>query len=100
MRSNGWHFIPINQHVGGSNYGTSWYSYNSNLPARFRLTEAHPDDYNFPYDYLVWPMHLIQRGYAIPSGWKQHVVHTITGGNTIYCYILARNTATITEHTG
>jgi len=92
--------VGLENALGGSNYGTSWYSYNSNLPARFRLTEAHPDDYNFPYDYLVWPMHLIQRGYAIPSGWKQHVVHTITGGNTIYCYILARNTATITEHTG
>jgi 4-amino-4-deoxy-L-arabinose transferase-like glycosyltransferase len=82
--------------LGGSNYGVSWYSYNSNLPRRFQLTEAHPDDYNFPYDYLVWPMHLIQRGYSIPAGWKQHVVHTITGGNTIYCYILARNPTTIT----
>ncbi len=88
--------VGLENALGESNYGTSWYTYNSNLPARFHLTEAHPDDYNFPYDYLVWPMHLIQRGYTIPSAWKQHVVHTITGGNTTYCYILARNPTTIT----
>jgi hypothetical protein len=88
--------VGLENALGGSNYGTSWYTYNSNLPPRFHLTEAHPDDYNFPYDYLVWPMHLIQRGYTIPPGWKQHVVHTITGGSTTYCYILARNPATIT----
>jgi hypothetical protein len=65
------------------------------MATRFQLTEVHPDDYNLSYDYLVWPMHLIQRGYTIPPAWQTRVVHTITGGTTIYCYILARNPATI-----
>jgi hypothetical protein len=70
----------------------SWFRYNSNLPHRLKLTEAHLDSYNTAYDYLVWPMHLVQRGYALPAGW--HIVQTIMGGKTIYCYILARNHAT------
>jgi hypothetical protein len=40
-------------------------------------------------------MHLVQRGYAIPAGWRSHIVHTVMGGNTIYCFILARNPSTI-----
>ena len=76
-------------------YSISWYSYNRNIAGRLKFSEAHPDDANFPYDYLVWPMHLVQRGYAIPSAWRSHIVHTIMGGNTIYCFILARNPATI-----
>jgi hypothetical protein len=88
--------VGLENALGGGNYGTSWYTYNSDLIARFQLTEVHPDDYNLSYDYLVWPMHLIQRGYTIPPVWQTRVVHTITGGATIYCYILARNPATIT----
>jgi 4-amino-4-deoxy-L-arabinose transferase-like glycosyltransferase len=88
--------VGLENALGGGNYGTSWYTYNSDLIARFQLTEVHPDDYNLSYDYLVWPMHLIQRGYTIPPAWQTRVVHTITGGATIYCYILARNPATIT----
>lgn len=88
--------VGLENALGGGNYATSWYTYNRNLPARFQLTEAHPDDYNLSYDYLVWPMHLIQRGYTIPLAWRSHIVHIITGGNTTYCYILARNPATIT----
>jgi len=76
-------------------YSISWYSYNRNIAGRLKFSEAHPDDANFPYDYLVWPMHLVQRGYAIPAAWRSHIVHTIMGGNTIYCFILARNPATI-----
>ena len=76
-------------------YSISWYSYNRNITGRLKFSEAHPDDANFPYDYLVWPMHLVQRGYAIPDAWRSHIVHTIMGGNTIYCFILARNPATI-----
>jgi len=76
-------------------YSVSWYSYNRNIAGRLKFSEAHPDDANLPYDYLVWPMHLVQRGYAIPSAWRSHIVHTIMGGNTIYCFILARNPATI-----
>ena len=76
-------------------YSISWYSYNRNIAGRLKFSEAHPDDANFPYNYLVWPMHLVQRGYAIPAAWSSHIVHTIMGGNTIYCFILARNPATI-----
>ncbi len=76
-------------------YSISWYSYNRNIAGRLKFSEAHPDDANLPYDYLVWPMHLVQRGYAIPAAWRSHIVHTIMGGNTIYCFILARNPATI-----
>jgi 4-amino-4-deoxy-L-arabinose transferase-like glycosyltransferase len=87
--------VGLENALGGGNYGTSWYTYNGDMATRFQLTEVHPDDYNLSYDYLVWPMHLIQRGYTIPPAWQTRVVHTITGGTTIYCYILARNPATI-----
>ena len=68
----------------------NWFYYNRDLPRRFTLVEAHPNDYNFPYSYLIWPMHLIQRGYAIPQRWRDHVVHVVMGGKTVYCYVLAR----------
>jgi hypothetical protein len=67
----------------------SWFDYNKNFSSRFQLAEAHPQDKVYPYDYLVWPMHLVQRGYAMPAGWNGHVVHIVMGGNTVYCYILA-----------
>ncbi len=86
--------VALSNTLENSGSTVSWFRYNSNLPKRFKLTEVHPDDYNFPYDYLIWPMHLQQRGYTIPAQWHQHIVHTITGGNTIYCYVLARNTIT------
>ncbi|HLY29424.1 MAG TPA: hypothetical protein VKQ36_00220, partial [Ktedonobacterales bacterium] len=40
--------------------------------------------------YVVWPMHLVQRQqlFPMPTNWRSHVVTTITGGKTIYCYIL------------
>lgn len=41
--------------------------------------------------YLVWPMHLIQRGYPPPPAWQGKVVHAVTGGATTYCLILAWN---------
>jgi 4-amino-4-deoxy-L-arabinose transferase-like glycosyltransferase len=75
--------------------GVSWYSYNEDFVQRYKLVEAHPTDATFPYDYLVWPMHLVQRGYKIPSNWRTHIVHIIMGGNTIYCFIMARNPGTI-----
>ena len=76
-------------------YSISWYSYNRSITGRLKFSEAHPDEASFPYDYLVWPMHLVQRGYAIPAAWRSHIVHTIIGGNTIYCFVLARNPPTI-----
>ncbi len=71
--------------------GVSWFNYNKDLLKRFVLREAHPTDKNFPYDYLVWPMHLVQTGYSIPTEWRSHIVYRVMGGNTIYCYILARS---------
>lgn len=73
-----------------------WAPYNPELKGRLKFIEVHPTDTSFPDDYLIWPMHLVQRGYAIPPFWRSRVVHIIMGGNTIYCYILARNPATIT----
>jgi hypothetical protein len=83
--------------LSGGGDGVGWFSYNSDLPKRFKLIEAHPDDSSFPYSYLVWPMHLIQRGYTIPGPWRSHIVHVIMGGNTVYCYILARSSNSISS---
>ncbi|MBV9691607.1 MAG: glycosyltransferase family 39 protein [Ktedonobacteraceae bacterium] len=81
---------------GGSN-GVSWLSYNSHLAGRLTLIEAHPNDHGYPYDYLVWPMHLVQRGFAIPVPWRWHIVHIVMGGNTVYSYIAVRSPDTITS---
>ncbi len=77
-------------------YHTSWYSYNHDLQGRLTYSEVQPTSASFPFDYLVWPMHLIQRGYTIPGAWRAHVVHIIMGGNTIYCFILAKTPAILT----
>ncbi len=77
-------------------YDVSWYTYNKDLRGRLKFSEALPDAHSFPYDYLVWPMHLVQRGYSIPEPWRSHIVHVIMGGNTTYCFILARDLTTIT----
>lgn len=79
----------------GVNY-SAWLDYNRDLNGRLQFSEAHPDDKKLSFDYLVWPMHLVQRGYTFPAAWQGHVVHTIMGGNTVYGYILAKNLATIT----
>ena len=72
--------------------GVSWYDYNNDLPKRLQFSEAHPDQAHYAYDYLVWPMHLIQRGYQLPASWRSHIVHVVMGGATVYCYVLARPT--------
>jgi 4-amino-4-deoxy-L-arabinose transferase-like glycosyltransferase len=78
--------------------GVSWYNYNADAQGRLQFSEAHPDDKTFAgYDYLIWPMHLIQRGYPIPPPWNMHIIHTITGGQTTYCYILARSSVSISR---
>jgi 4-amino-4-deoxy-L-arabinose transferase-like glycosyltransferase len=46
-------------------------------------------------EYLVWPMHLIQRGYPPPPEWAGKVVHAVMGGATIYCLILALHPASV-----
>jgi 4-amino-4-deoxy-L-arabinose transferase-like glycosyltransferase len=83
--------VALPDTLGPKKAATSWYVYNRGLPARLQLTEVHPTDDHLPYDYLVWPMHLVQRGYAIPAPWHSHVVHVVIGGDTIYCYILAHD---------
>ena len=77
-------------------YNSSWYSYNRGIQGRLTYSEVQPTSAGFPFDYLMWPMHLIQRGYTIPAAWRLHVVHVIMGGNTIYCFILAKTPATTT----
>jgi 4-amino-4-deoxy-L-arabinose transferase-like glycosyltransferase len=79
--------VALPQTLWRGDANVSWFAYNSNLPKRFQLQEAHPDDPAYPYDYLVWPMHLTQRGYSLPQSW--HIIHSITGGDTTYCYIAA-----------
>jgi len=77
-------------------YHTSWFSYNRDIQGRLTYSEVQPTSASFPFDYLVWPMHLIQRGFTIPGSWRARVVHMIMGGNTIYCFILAKTPATLT----
>jgi 4-amino-4-deoxy-L-arabinose transferase-like glycosyltransferase len=62
--------------------------------ARLPLRAATPDDVAGD-DYLVWPMHLIQRGYPPPLAWQGKTVHAIMGEATVYCLILAWNPATL-----
>ncbi|GCE13012.1 ArnT family glycosyltransferase [Tengunoibacter tsumagoiensis] len=79
-------------------YGVSWYSYNKDLTSRFQIHEVHPNDTSFNEDYLIWPMHLVQRGYAIPADWDAQVIHLVTGGRTIYCYIVTHRPQTSGSH--
>jgi 4-amino-4-deoxy-L-arabinose transferase-like glycosyltransferase len=73
---------------------TSWYSYNKDFIARYHLVAVYPNT-KFPaYDYLIFPMDLIQRGMTIPAPWKYHIIHTVSGGNTTYCYITAYASST------
>ncbi len=80
-----------------------WRDYRQSLfPERIRMRFVTPDDrvsgrvdgQPLPApvsktEYVIWPAHLIQRGFATLPNWKSHVVATIGGGGTIYCYILA-----------
>ncbi len=86
--------LPTTLTAGGQH--SSWYAYNRDLMVRYHLTEAHPDDHTYPYDYLIWPMHLVQRGFPLPAPWKSHVLHVVSGGNTIYCYITVRTASSLT----
>ncbi|GCE24586.1 hypothetical protein KDA_00700 [Dictyobacter alpinus] len=80
--------IALKGTLTGYNPAANWFHYNTDMAQRFTLKEAHPINDNYTtYQYLIWPKHLVQRGYPLPA--QSHIVHTITGGNTIYCYILA-----------
>ena len=76
-----------------------WIGHRQNLyPERIRLavgivcakgsTDPCPPRPNTTY--VIWPMHLVQRQaiYPMPPNWQAHVVATIGGGGTTYCYIL------------
>ncbi|MBA2286705.1 MAG: glycosyltransferase family 39 protein [Ktedonobacteraceae bacterium] len=77
-------------------YGQSWFRYNPDVNGRLHFSEVTPDSHKLPYDYLIWPMNIVQRGYAIPAAWRTHIVHTINAGGTTYCFILARDPTSIT----
>jgi hypothetical protein len=87
--------VALPNTVTHGDHSLSWFSFNHDIQGRLTYSETPPTSASFPFDYLFWPMHLIQRGYAIPPSWSKHVVHMIMGGNTIYCYILALNPTTI-----
>ncbi len=72
-------------------YSVSWFYYNQDFPARMHLLQAPVGATVYHDEYLIWPMHLVQRGYAIPTPWRSHILHTEIGGSTIYCYIAARS---------
>jgi len=76
---------------------TSWFLYNRNFNARFHLVAIYPGEGIPIYDYLIFPMNLKQRGMTIPAPWKDHLIHTISGGNTTYCYITARASPDVIE---
>ena len=80
--------VAISGTLNPGYFGISWYTYNPKF-TKLNFKEVHPDDPAFPYDYLVWPMHLVQRGYTIPEPWRSHIVHVITGGNTTYSFIVS-----------
>lgn len=88
--------VALQNTLNHGDYDISWYDYNHDIQGRLTYSETQPTSVSFPFDYLIWPMHLIQRGYTIPGSWRSHVVHMIMGGNTIYCFILANTSATLT----
>jgi hypothetical protein len=69
---------------------TFWYRYNQGFSSRYQLVSIYLGTRLRLYDYLIFPMNLVQRGVIIPAPWKYHIIHTVSGGNTIYCYIAAR----------
>jgi hypothetical protein len=88
------------------NLNSTWYAYNVGFASQFQMTEVGIDTTQKTepdlqgYDYVIWPMHLIQRGYPLPSGWSQHIIYTVSGGKTTYCYIMARPTASLAGWAG
>jgi hypothetical protein len=74
----------------GDGGGLTWFESNKDLPHRLHLSEVLPNSASFLQDYLIWPMHLQQRGSLPPLPWRAHLLHTINGGTTTYCLILGR----------
>ncbi len=97
----------IGSALNGYGSNSNWFYYNQDLTQRFQLAQVDPTNtstntsnkVNYQklqklaaasYDYLVWPKDVVQRGNSWTS--QYHVIHIVMGGNTIYCYVLARNT--------
>ena len=76
---------------------SSWYAYNKEFSPRYQLIAVYPGSRIPPYDYLIFPTNLIQRGMSIPAPWKYHIIESILGGNTTYCYITARSSPHLIE---
>ena len=77
-----------------SGHSTSWYHYNTDFSARYHLIAIYPGERIPNCDYLIFPMDVIQRGMmTIPASWEYHIIHTVSGGNTTYCYIAARTSS-------
>ena len=66
------------------------------LEGKFQFVVTNYGNKDFPFDYLVWPVNLIQRQWGPPEPWRSHIVHTIQGGSTIYCIIMAHDPLTLT----
>ncbi len=80
--------------VGGS-ATVLWYVSNPKVVGKFHFLVTTYGRKSYDYDYLVWPMNLIQRKWGPPATWKAHIVHQITGGDTIYCVIMARDPSSL-----
>jgi len=80
--------------VGGS-ATVLWYIANPKVAGKFQFLVTTYGRKSYDYDYLVWPMNLLQRKWGPPADWKTHIVHQITGGDTIYCVIMARNPSSL-----
>lgn len=95
----------IGSALNGYSTNSNWFYYNADLTKRFDLYQIDPTNTSTKssnavnlqrlnklaagdYSYLVWPKDVLQRGNAWPAQYQ--LVHTIMGGNTIYCYILQR----------
>ena len=75
-------------------FSVSWYSFNRDIQGRLTFNEVPPTSTSIAFDYLVWPMHLIQRGYTTP---RPGVNMSSIGlwAEILYCFILAQNPASI-----
>jgi 4-amino-4-deoxy-L-arabinose transferase-like glycosyltransferase len=80
--------------VGGS-ATVLWYISNPRAVGKFRFVVTTYGKTNYPFDYLVWPMNLLQRDWGPTTAWSAHVVHKITGGETLYCLIMARDPSSV-----
>lgn len=81
--------VALQETLTGDGAGLTWFRANTDLPARLSLVEVVPGT-TYNQDYLIWPMHLEQRGFSPPPPWKSHIIHIVSGGKTTYCFILAR----------